>query len=128
MTTTEERMKILKMVEEGKITAEEGARLLAALAGDRPSGRRREPSTSAGGSARWLRVRVTDIATGRQKVSVNIPLGLVNVGLKIGARFAPDLEGMNVEEIVEAIQSGVAGKIIDVIDEEDKEHVELFIE
>ncbi|HEY64789.1 MAG TPA: hypothetical protein G4O02_09480 [Caldilineae bacterium] len=122
-------MKILKMIEEGKITAEEGARLLAALAGDRPSGRRREPSMGvSGGSARWLRVRVTDIATGRQKVSVNIPLGLVNVGLKIGARFAPDLEGVNLEEIVEAIRSGISGKIIDVIDEEDKEHVEIFIE
>ena len=31
MATTEERMRILKMIQEGKITAEEGAKLLAAL-------------------------------------------------------------------------------------------------
>jgi len=31
MATTEERMKILKMVEEGKVSAEDGAKLLAAL-------------------------------------------------------------------------------------------------
>ena len=31
MTSIEERMKILKMIEEGKISAEEGAKLLAAL-------------------------------------------------------------------------------------------------
>ena len=31
MATSEERMQILKMVEEGKLSAEEGARLLAAL-------------------------------------------------------------------------------------------------
>ena len=31
MTSVEERMKILKMIEEGKISAEEGAKLLAAL-------------------------------------------------------------------------------------------------
>ncbi|MFU8773886.1 MAG: SHOCT-like domain-containing protein, partial [Anaerolineales bacterium] len=31
MPTTEERMKILKMIREGKITAEEGAKLLTAL-------------------------------------------------------------------------------------------------
>ena len=31
MTSTEERLQILKMIEEGKITAEEGARLLSAL-------------------------------------------------------------------------------------------------
>ena len=37
MTSVEERMKILKMIEEGKISAEEGAKLLAAL---RDGGRR----------------------------------------------------------------------------------------
>ena len=31
MATTDERMKILKMIDEGKISAEEGAKLLAAL-------------------------------------------------------------------------------------------------
>ena len=31
MATTEERLKILKMIEDGKISAEEGAKLLAAL-------------------------------------------------------------------------------------------------
>ena len=31
MATNEERMKILRMIDEGKITAEEGARLLATL-------------------------------------------------------------------------------------------------
>jgi len=31
MATTEERMRILRMIQEGKITAEEGAKLLSAL-------------------------------------------------------------------------------------------------
>ena len=124
MATTEERMKILKMIEEGKISAEEGAKLLAALA----EGRKPPPSpppafTGPGGEARWFRVRVTDLATGRTKVNMNIPMGLVNVAIKTGARFVPDMEA-----IAEALKSGAMGKIIDVTDDEDGEHVEIFVE
>ena len=124
MTTVEERMQILKMIEEGKISAEEGARLLQAL-GAKSDRRKTGP---VGGEPRWFRVRVTDLDTGRNKVNVNIPMGLVNVGIKMGARFAPNVEGLNYEEISEAIKSGAQGKIIDVVDEEDGERVEIFIE
>jgi hypothetical protein len=61
-------------------------------------------------------VRVTDLASGRNKVNINIPMSLVNVGLKMGARFAPDIEGINFDEIVAAIKSGSQGKIVDVPD------------
>jgi hypothetical protein len=126
MTTVEERMQILKMIEEGKISAEEGAKLLAALsAGSKVETGRREPGV---GSAKQFRVRVTDLATGRNKVNVNIPMGLVNVGLKMGARFAPDIEGINFDEVVAAIKSGSQGKIVDVVDEEDGERVEIYVE
>ena len=124
MTTVEERMQILKMIEEGKISAEEGAKLLQAL-GAKSDRRKTGP---VGGEPRWFRVRVTDLDTGRNKVNVNIPMGLVNVGIKMGARFAPNVEGLNYEEISEAIKSGAQGKIIDVVDEEDGERVEIFIE
>ena len=125
MATTEERMQILKMIEEGKINAQDGAELLRALEQDNKS-----PTMSFKGASapRWFRVRVTDMATGRAKVNVNIPMGLVNVGIKMGARFAPEVEGVNYEEIMEAIQSGQQGKIMDVTDEEDGERVEIFVE
>ena len=35
---------------------------------------------------------------------------------------------VNFDELVEAINEGAEGKIIDVLDEEDGEHVEIFIE
>ena len=38
-------------------------------------------------------MRVTDTRSGKNKVNVNIPMGLVNVGIKMGARFAPQIEG-----------------------------------
>ena len=78
--------------------------------------------------ARWLRIRVTDTTTGRSKASVQIPLALVDAGMKIGAHFAPEVEGVDMSNVMEAIRSGMMGKIIDVTDEEDGEHVEIFVE
>jgi len=125
MATVEERMQILKMIEEGKISAEEGAKLLQALAG---KNEKRRSTGGAGDEPRWLRVRVTDLDSGRNKVNVNIPMSLVNVGIKMGARFAPNIEGLDYEEISQAIKAGAQGKIVDVVDEEDGERVEIFIE
>ncbi|OQX65668.1 MAG: hypothetical protein B5M51_00085 [Anaerolinea sp. 4484_236] len=126
MATTEERMKILKMVEEGKISAQEGAKLLTALSSGQSAGM--SSSRPRAGAPRWLRVRVTDVATGRSKASVQIPLSLVDAGMKIGAHFAPEVEGVDMSNVMDALQSGMTGKIIDVMDDEDGEHVEIFIE
>lgn len=127
MATVEERMKILKMIEEGKISAEEGAKLLAALTESRKSASGAQAGTGPG-DARWLRIRVTDTSTGKAKVNVNLPIGLVNVGLKLGARFSPDVDEDQMEALAEALKSGLSGKIIDVTDEDDGEHVEIFVE
>jgi hypothetical protein len=126
MATTEERMKILQMIREGKITAEEGAKLLSALTDAKKAPRKPLARSSEGN--RWFRVRVTDMASGKTKTSVNIPLGLMEWGLQIGAAFAPEVATINSQEIMDALQSGIEGKIVDVIDEEDGEHVEIFID
>jgi hypothetical protein len=125
MASAEERMKILKMIEEGKLSAEEGTKLLTALNTKRSLSPR--PPGMPGG-AKWLRIRVTDTRTGRSKASVQIPLALVDAGLKIGAHFAPEVEGVDMSNVMEALRAGVTGKIIDVTDEEDGEHVEIYVE
>jgi hypothetical protein len=126
MVTSEERMKILKMINDGKINAEEGAKLLSAL-----SMRTEKPRKSSGRSlsSHMLRVRVTDMTSGKTKVNVNVPMKLVDAGLNIAAQFAPEMENAQMMEAVkEALSENVRGKIIDVVDEEDREHVEIFIE
>jgi len=128
MANSEERMKILKMIEEGKISADEGSKLLAALSDSRRGIPPPPRPPGAGGGARWLRIRVTDTRTGRSKASVQIPLALVDAGMKIGAHFAPEVEGVDMSNVMEALRMGVTGKIIDVVDEEDGEHVEIFVE
>ncbi len=126
MSTSEERLQILKMIEDEKISAAEAAELLRAL--DREDDQRPDVPMKGASAPRWFRVRVTDIGSGRSKVSVNIPMGLVNAGIKMGARFAPELEGVDFDEISEMINSGAHGKIVDVVDNEEGERVEIFVE
>src|SRR4026207_1754194 len=98
MASSEERMKILKMIEDGKLSAEEGTKLLAALSEKRMPGPPRPPGSP--GAPRWLRIRVTDVRTGRSKGAVQFPRGLVGGGMKIGAHFAPEVEGVNMSNVM----------------------------
>ena len=129
MATNEERMMILGMVESGKISAEEGTRLLKALG----TNERAMDQPAITSRARNLRIRVTDLVTGQQKVSVNIPLSVVNFGL----RFIPDTVGFNVGDnsqridksvVQAAIDSDLTGRIIQMQDDEDGQQVEIFLE
>jgi len=137
--TSPERMKILEMIGSGQITAEEGARLLdasgsAALkaeAAPAPASAKRyeeklevmEPAKFKG---RRLRIKVVE--TNGSKVNVNLPLSLMEVGLKIGGRFVDELNGLDAEMqmLFDAIQNDVQGKIVEVDDEDS--HVEIYIE
>ncbi|MFH1185169.1 MAG: hypothetical protein V1755_09045 [Chloroflexota bacterium] len=127
MADSDERLRILKMIEEHKITAEEGVRLLSAL-GETVGGARRTGPGRGAGTGRWLRIRVTDIASARSKASVQVPIDLIDAGMKIGAHFAPEAEGVDMSNLMEAARSGVTGKIIDVTHDRDGGHVETFVE
>ncbi|HHX28217.1 MAG: SHOCT-like domain-containing protein [Bacillota bacterium] len=124
----EERVRVLNMVKEGKITVEEAMKILEAL------GTPEEEPEAPQSKARWLRVRITDLKTNKPKVSVNLPIGLVDWALRTGTKVASfggvDLNGMgvNLEELRSAINYGLKGKIIDVVDEEEQTHIEVLVE
>jgi len=122
--TSEERTKILEMLENGNITPEEAAQLLKAIGnpGQGPN------VSSTGGENRFLRVRVVDLTSGSNKVNVTVPLRLVNVGFSMAERFAPELDPAQLQEIQAAITAGGTGKIIEVEDIEDNERVEIYVE
>jgi hypothetical protein len=117
MASDDERLQILRMIEGGQITPEEAAKLLDALG---------EPRKGEG-SPRWFRIRVTDLNTGKSKVNINLPLKLLEVGTKLGAKFAAPAD-LDIEGIVQAIRAGAEGKIVDVEDEEGGERVEIYVE
>ena len=122
---SEERMKILEMVEEGKLNTSEAMELLDALEGDEIE---IKPKTDA----KWLKIRVKTMDD-NPKVNVNIPLSLVDVGLKLAKKFDPKLEQsgldqIDLDEIIEAVKNGAEGKIVDVEDEENQTRVKIYVE
>lgn len=120
----QDRMRILEMIESGKISADEGASLLDTFK-EQQFDRAIKPSVK---ERRWFKVRVTDTVTGRNKALVSIPFGLMDWGLKVGAKFAPEVADVDLGELRDVLHSDLEGKIIDVMDEEDGEHVEIFVE
>jgi hypothetical protein len=124
MATSEERLKVLKMIQEGKLSAEEGLKLLEAL-GEKP------PSETNGNpprEPRYLIVKVTDTNSGRNRVNLRLPVNVLQAGAKVGARFSPEIEGLDINRLLEAVRAGETGQIVDVVDEEDGERVQVFLE
>jgi len=117
----EERRKILNMVQEGKITADEAARLLDALRDQMENAQQRKRKP------RWVRIRVTDVEAKRVRVNLTLPVGLVRAGLRAGGSIA-GMEGLNTGELEEMLNRGEVGHILDMQDTAGGERVEIFIE
>jgi hypothetical protein len=118
----EEMKKILQMVEQNKITVQEAEQLIEALSSGEETAALPSQPSAAGIQGKFLRVRVTE--EGEQKVQVNVPLSIVEIGLKIGMQigpqFAPEMEslkGIDFGELMEAIRQGASGKLVEVKDE-----------
>ncbi|MCL4425370.1 MAG: hypothetical protein M1553_08020 [Firmicutes bacterium] len=117
----EERLQVLKMVEEGKVSVEEAAKLLEAM---------ETPAPAQGRTAGFLRIEVTE--AGKKKANIKIPAALINLAVSLGQRFLPakikELEGVDFPAILEAVRQGARGKILEVEEEEKQTRVEIFLE
>lgn len=118
---SDEKDRVLKLLEEKKITAEEAAKLLDAIKGSMDGNKRN----------RFLKVRVYDRGSDRAKVNVTLPIGLV----KWGMNFIPSDAKAKIEEheidmkmIGDALEKGITGKIVDVDDDDKNQHVEVWLE
>jgi hypothetical protein len=131
-----EKMKILEMIQEGKLTASEGMDLLKVLEeGAAPEKVSQILEFNPGAKEdlnhapadRFLRVRV--LGEKSLKVNVNVPLSLIRSASKLvvyALSFVPaekraeleqkglDLQALDVEELVRLVEETVDGKIVDV--------------
>ena len=142
--STVNRQEILDLLAAGKINAAEAAELLNNASTEpevtdkeellkaefdaEPDIKLVEPMPAKPKNGRWFRVRVKNLETGKNKVTVNIPMPMVKFGLKIGRQFSPDLNELDLDEMYAAIGESGQGMIVDVQDEESNEHVQVFID
>lgn len=125
----DEKIRILKMIEEGKITSAEGEKLLAAI-DEKSTGIEKQ---KIDGAPKWLKIRVFEEKENgkKTKVNINVPIAIVETGLKIGKGFDENLDsalnGVDFNDIMDMIRSGAEGKIVD-IETDEGETVEIYIE
>ncbi len=133
MYTGDEKLRILKMVEEGKITAEEGAKLLNAMETGKSTSEEENvhfpKQVNTKGKA--LRIRITEMDSNKTKINLTFPLKFAKF---IKAMIPPmekiklEHQGVNLDDILDSIGSSTEGKIVDISDEEDGHHIEVWIE
>jgi hypothetical protein len=127
--TNEDRIEILQMVENGEVSVADAIGLMSSPPAEEPNQvKAMVAAPKSTGSQRWLRVRVTNLDTGRRKVSVNLPLGLMKWGLSLGTHFAPELDGIDFDELITDIDQYAEGFLVEVEDTDDNERVEVYIE
>ncbi len=132
--STYSKKEILEQLEAGKIDATEAAKLLSQIASDQAettpvvekSSEAIVVNKSNGPST--FHVRVRNLETGENKVTVNIPLRMLKFGLKLGGRFSSELEGLDFDDINEMMADMDSGMLVEVQDEESKEHVQVYID
>lgn len=119
----EERNRILRMVEAGQLTAAQAAQLLDTLA----------PGHAQAGEllrSRTVRIHVTTPGNQRQQINMTatIPLYMMKVSLRMGARLLPQLRNKALADLVQAVETGATGRLLDLQDLEAGERVEIFAE
>lgn len=117
----EERRKILEMVQQGTITADEAGRLLDALR-DQEEGDRRPRRRP-----RWVRIRVTDTSSDLVRINLTLPVGLVRAGLRAGGSIA-GVEGLDTAGLEDMLDRGETGHLLDLQNSDGGERVEIFVE
>ncbi len=80
-------------------------------------------------SVKWLRIRVSDLQTGKSKANVRIPASLANFGMKMAAKYAHEsLEGLDINQLMATLKDGSDDLLVNVEDDEKSERVEIFME
>ena len=80
--------------------------------------------------ARSLRVKVVDKRDGRAVSNVTVPIGMVKWGIRMAARFAPEMQDADLDwdAIGQMIEDGARGELVHVEDEEKHQTVSVSVE
>ncbi len=122
-TSTDERNRILKMIELGQITAAQAAQLLDTLVPE---------YEQSGGQMqnRTVRIWMTDISTNSRKMNITatMPMYLISMSLRLLARLVSQLNDGTIQNLLYALERGTTGRLLDLQDLEDGKRLEIFVE
>ncbi|MCS7040980.1 MAG: hypothetical protein NZP34_15340 [Caldilineales bacterium] len=119
----EERLRILQLVRDGRLSPTEAAALLAALGPEPRSPSQPATPPPSSRESRRLHLRVTDTAGGRTRVHLTLPLDWLDLGLRWGG-----LNDTQRAQVRTALLTMPGDKLLDVEDAESGERVEILVE
>ncbi len=122
-TSTDERNRILNMIESGQITAGQAAQLLDTLLPE-------HEQSSGQMENRTLRIWMTDMPTNRSKMNMTatMPVYLVSMSLRLLARLVSQLNNSTIQNVIRAMERGTTGRLLDLQDLEEGKRLEIFVE
>ena len=122
-TSTNERNRILGMIESGQITAAQAAGLLDTLMLNYEQARSQVEN-------RTVRIWMTDMFNNRKKMNMTatIPVYLVNMSLRLLARLVSQLDDGTIQQVIRALERGTTGRLLDLQDLEEGKRLEIFVE
>ena len=119
---------VLRLVSEGKLTADEAAPIIEVLSRQvppQPSQPPEHPFAGAGsGKERGRRIRIQVSERGRRVVDVRIPLAFA----AMAARMVPGIPESYRDLIKQAVDTDTVGPIVDVAEDEDGDSVLISVE
>jgi hypothetical protein len=132
-----DRGEILRKLAGGELSVEEATRLIqegtsepaaAPVESTEPATPENAPAPVKKSGTRWLHVRISDLHSQHDQLRVNVPLGLVRTGLKIGARFTDRIAPDAWSEVLEALDNGEIGTLVEVEDIDKGERVHIYVD
>jgi hypothetical protein len=122
-TSTDERNRILNMIESGQITAAQAAQLLDTIL---PEYERSDGLIEN----RTVRIWMTDMSTNRKKMNMTatVPVYLASMCLRLLARLVSQLNDSTIQNMLRAIERGTTGRLLDLQDLEEGKRIEIYVE
>jgi hypothetical protein len=124
-----ERMRILRMLQEGKITPEEAAKLLETLGKTAGAAQESEGRPPGWWRGKKLRIHVEE-KEGKSKVDLKVPMAIIAAAGKIGSLVPGGIKvgdrQINLSELLDGL-SEAEGDLVSV-DEEEGDKVRIWIE
>ena len=123
VTSTDERNRILNMIETGQISAAQAAQLLDTILPE-------YEQSSGQIENRTVRIWMTDMSTNRRKMNMTatIPVYLVSMSLRLLARLVSQLNDSTIQNVIRALERGATGRLLDLQDLEEGKRIEIFVE
>lgn len=128
----DEHLKVLDLLEKGNITSTQAAELITVLSSPpdfekvQPADTARQVSAEKPRRAQWMRIRITELSTGKRKINLLLPIFFLKFGISFSEKRAITAEERDRLLMGKMFfKEAIIGKIVDTSDPDEDQRVEI---